>query len=55
MKPTTLANLGLALQNAGRLPEAITACQAAIVFLWQTVDRHSEASALTNLGSTYGR
>ncbi len=44
-----LNNLGLALLDAGRIGEAITACQDAVAIYRETGDRHSEGQALNNL------
>ena len=45
-----LTNLGLALQEARRFEEAITAHQDAAAIYRETGDRHREGMALTNLG-----
>ena len=45
-----LNNLGLALQGAGRLEDAIAACQDAVVIFHETSDRHGEGAALDSLG-----
>ena len=49
-----LDNLGLVLQGAGRLEEAITAHRDAAAIFGETGDRHGEATALTNLGAALG-
>ncbi len=43
-------NLGMALREAGRVEEAITAHQDAAAIFRETGDRHSEGDALGNLG-----
>jgi len=45
----SLNNLGLALDRAGRVEEAITAHQDAVAIFRETGDRHSEGMALNNL------
>ncbi len=47
-----LNNLGLALRDAGRSDEAITAHQDATAIFRQTGDRHGEGIALGNLERT---
>ena len=45
-----LGNLGIALEESRRFPEAITACQDAAQIFREIHDKHGEAVALTNLG-----
>lgn len=46
----TLTNLGAALREAGRLGEAITACQDAATIRREVGDRQGDGNALGNLG-----
>ena len=48
-KPLALDNLGVALQEARRFDEAITAHQQAAALSTELGDRHGEAAALSNL------
>ena len=50
-KPGRWHNLGVALQEARRFDEAITAHQQAAALFSELGDRHGEALALDNLGS----